>query len=539
MASTGSSNKRPTGNRMKEDKGTVVRQQNIIAARAVADAVRTSLGPRGMDKMIQSGKGDVIISNDGATILKKMELNHPCAKMLVELSKSQDVEAGDGTTSVVVIAGALLKAAQDLLDTGLHPQVITDAFLSAAAKGDEILKSMSIPVNLTDHSALIKAAKTSLCSKIVAQSADTFSEIAVGAVLKAIGKENLQTATNVDLNDIKVCKKLGGTLDDSELVEGLVMTQKVSRGAGGPGRIANAKIGLIQFCLSPPKTDMEQNVVIKDYSQMDRLLREERLILARMVKQISKTGCNVLLIQKSILRDATTELSLDFCAKAKIMVIRDVERDDVEYLSRILGCDPVASLDQFTEDKLGCCDLVNEEQLGGDIGSIVRFTGLKTQSVCVSVLVRGTNLLTLDETERSLHDALCVVRSLVKTRALLPGGGAVEMELAVELAKWARTLPGEEAYCVRAFAEALEVIPYTLAENAGLQAVEVVTALRAAHNSGEKYAGINVRKGQVTNLVEEGKESVLQPLLVSSSIINMATETVRMILKIDDLVMTK
>merc|ERR1719506_906138 len=473
--------------------------------------------------MIQSGKGDVIISNDGATILKKMELNHPCAKMLVELSKSQDVEAGDGTTSVVVIAGALLKAAQDLLDTGLHPQVITDAFLAAAAKSDEILKAMSIPVNLTDHSSLIKAAKTSLCSKIVAQSADTFSEIAVGAVLKAIGKENLTTATNVDLNDIKVCKKLGGTLDDSELVEGLVMTQKVSRGAGGPGRIANAKIGLIQFCLSPPKTDMEQNVVIKDYSQMDRLLREERLILARMVKQIAKTGCNVLLIQKSILRDATTELSLDFCAKAKIMVIRDVERDDVEYLSRILGC----------------CDLVNEEQLGGDIGSIVRFTGLKTQSVCVSVLVRGTNLLTLDETERSLHDALCVVRSLVKTRALLPDGGAVEMELAVELAKWARTLPGEEAYCVRAFAEALEVIPYTLAENAGLQAVEVVTALRAAHNSGEKFAGINVRKGQVTNLVEEGKESVLQPLLVSSSIINMATETVRMILKIDDLVMTK
>jgi T-complex protein 1 subunit delta len=524
---------------MKDDKGVVVRQANIIAARAVADAVRTSLGPRGMDKMIQSGKGDVVISNDGATILKKMELAHPCAKMLVELSKSQDVEAGDGTTSVVVVAGALLKASQDLLDAGLHPQVITDAFLKAAAQGDVILKGMSMPVDLTDKSSLIKAAKTSLCSKIVAQSADTFAEIAVGAVLRAIGPENLQTATNVDLTDIKVCKKLGGTLDDSELVEGLVMTQKVSRGAGGPGRVQNAKIGLIQFCLSPPKTDMEQNIVIKDYSQMDRLLREERLIIAKMVKQIQKTGCNVLLIQKSILRDATTELSLDFCGKAKIMVIRDVERDDIEYLSRILGCDPVASLDQFTEDKLGAVDLVAEEQLGGEIGSIVRFTGLKTQSVCVSVLVRGTNILTLDETERSLHDALCVVRSLVKTRALLPGGGAVEMELAVELSKWARTLPGEEAYCVRAFAEALEVIPYTLAENAGLQAVEVVTALRAAHNSGEKYAGINVRKGQVTNLVEEGKESVLQPLLVSSSIINMATETVRMILKIDDLVMTK
>jgi T-complex protein 1 subunit delta len=345
----------------------------------------------------------------------------------------------------------------------------------------------------------------------VAQSADVFAEIAVTAVLKAVGEENIKTATNVDLNDIQVKKKLGGTLDESELVEGLVMTQKVSRGAGGPGRIQNAKIGLIQFCLSPPKTDMESNVVIKDYSQMDRLLREERLILAKMVKQIAKTGCNVLLIQKSILRDATTELSLDFCAKAKIMVIRDVERDEVEYISRILGVEPAAALDQFTEDKLGHCDVVSEEQLGGDIGSIVRFTGLKTVSDCVSVLVRGTNLLTLDETERSLHDALCVVRSL----------------------------PGEEAYCVKAFAEALEVIPYTLAENAGLQPVEVVTNLRAAHDAGEKFAGINVRRGNISNLVEEGQESVLQPLLVSSSIVNMATETVRMILKIDDMVMTK
>jgi T-complex protein 1 subunit delta len=527
------------GSRMREDKGRSVRDQNITAARAVADAVRTSLGPRGMDKMIQTGKGDVVISNDGATILSKMDLNHPCAKMLAELSKSQDVEAGDGTTSVVVVAGSLLQASANLLNTGLHPQVITESFLKCAKKSDEILKSMALPVDLADKSSLIKAAKTSLCSKVVAQSADTFAEIAVSAVLKAVGEENIKTATNVDLNDIQVKKKLGGTLDESELVEGLVMTNKVSRGAGGPGRINNAKIGLIQFCLSPPKTDMESNVVIKDYSQMDRLLREERLILAKMVKQIAKTGCNVLLIQKSILRDATTELSLDFCAKAKIIVIRDVERDDVEYISRILGVEPAAALDQFTEDKLGFCDMVQEEQLGGDIGSIVRFNGLKTQSNCVSVLVRGTNLLTLDETERSLHDALCVVRSLVKTRAMLPGGGAPEMELAVELVKWARSLPGEEAYCVRAFAEALEVIPYTLAENAGLQPVEVVTNLRAAHAAGEKFAGINVRRGNISNLVEEGQESVLQPLLVSSSIVNMATETVRMILKIDDMVMTK
>jgi len=522
------------GGLMREDKGRACRDQNIIAARAVADAVRTSLGPRGMDKMIQSGKGEVIISNDGATILQKMDLQHPCAKMLCELSKSQDVEAGDGTTSVVVVAGALLQAAQNLLSAGIHPQVATEAFLKAATKGQEIIDGMAIPVDLSDRSSLVKAARTSLCSKIVAQSADIFADIAVNAVMKVVGGD--MDATNVDLTQIRVSKKLGGTIEDSEMIDGLVLTQKVSRAAGGPGRVNNAKIGLIQFCLSPPKTDMESNVVIKDYAQMDRILREERLLLAKMIKQIAKTGCNVLLIQKSILRDATTDLSLDFAAKAKIMVIRDVERDEVEYISRILGVEPVASLDAFTEDKLAKCDLVNEESLGGDIGSIIRFTGLKTTSDMVSVLVRGTNILTLDETERSLHDALCVVRSLVKTRGLLPGGGAVEMELAVRLSEWARTLGGEEAHCVRHFAEALEVIPYTLAENAGLPAVEIVTNLRAAHANGEKFAGINVRKGAIGNIVDE---SVLQPVLVSSSILNMATETVRMILKIDDLVMTK
>jgi len=521
---------------MREDKGRSCRDMNITAARAVADAVRTSLGPRGMDKMIQSGKGDVVITNDGATILKKMKLQHPCAKMVADLSAAQDVEAGDGTTSVVVITGALLGAAQRLLNKGLHPQRVTEAFLKAASMSDAVLKEMSVPVDLTQRGEILKAAKTSLSSKVVSQNSDILGPIAVDAVLKAVGDLN-ESVTNVDLNDIRVSKKLGGTIEDCELVDGLVLTQNASRNAGGPTRVSNAKVGLIQFCLSPPKTDMESNVVIKDYAAMDRLLREERLHLAKMVKQIAKTGCNVLLIQKSILRDATTDLSLDFCAKAKIMVVRDIERDEVDFIARVLGLEPASTLDTFTEAKLGHCDLVHEENLGGDIGSVIRFNGLKAQAQnCVSVLVRATNLLTLDETERSLHDALCVVRSLVKTRALLPGGGAVEMELAVKLSQLARGLPGEEAHCVRAFAEALEIVPYTLAENAGLPPVEIVTALRAAHANGDCNAGINVRKGQVGNMLDE---NVLMPLLISQSYINMATETVRMILKIDDLVMVK
>jgi len=356
-------------------------------------------------------------------------------------------------------------------------------------------------------------------------------------VLKCIGDP--KTATEVDLKDIRIVPKLGGTIDDTEMVDGLVLTQNVSRAAGGPTRVENAKIGLIQFCLSAPKTDMESNIQVRDYQQMDRLLREERTIIAKMVKQIKATGCNVLLIQKSILRDATTDLSLDYLAKAKILVIRDIEREEVDFISRTVGIEPVASLDAFTPDKFGECKTVYEDSLGDGSSRVVRMLGLKTQGACISVLVRGSNQLLLDETERSLHDALCVVRSLVKTKALLPGGGAPEMEVSQKLAQYAATLGGVSAICIRAYAEALEVIPYTLAENAGLKPVEIVTVLRASHAKdapGSCYNGINVKKGSITNMVEE---EVVQPLLVTLSLLKMATETVRMILKIDDVVMTR
>lgn len=517
-----------------DEKGKDVRTSNILAARAVADTVRTSLGPKGMDKMIQDPKGEVVITNDGATILKQMKLAHPTAKMMVELSKAQDVEAGDGTTSVVVIAGALLQAAEKLLSKGIHPQTITEAFLQAADKAEEILEAVAVPVDLNNREQLLQSATTSLNSKVVAQQSSMLAPIAVDAVLKVIDPK---TATNVQLEDVRTVKKLGASVDETELVDGLVLTQKVARAAGGPSRIQNAKVGLIQFCLSAPKTDMESNIQVRDYTQMDRLLREERTILAKMVKQIAKTGCNVLLVQKSILRDATTDLSLDFCAKAKILVVRDIERDDVEFISKIIGVEPVATIDAFTPDKLGAAGLVYEENLGSDLGTIVRMTGLTmSRGGCVSVLVRGSNQLLLDETERSIHDALCVVRSLVKKKALIPGGGAPEMEVSQKLLAWSRTLGGINAVCIEYFAEALELVPYTLAENAGMTPVEIVTQLRAAHAAGDKFAGINVKKGKITNIFDE---KVVQPLLVSTSSIKMATETVRMILKIDDVVMTR
>eukprot|EP00923_Selenidium_pygospionis_P021821 GHVN01037579.1.p1 GENE.GHVN01037579.1~~GHVN01037579.1.p1 ORF type:complete len:541 (+),score=96.96 GHVN01037579.1:94-1716(+) len=530
----GGANASKAGDKMtRNERQNDIRSKNIIAAKAVADMIRTSLGPRGMDKMIQDSKGGVVITNDGATILNQLGVKAPTAKMLVELSKAQDVEAGDGTTSVVVIAGAFLVAAQQLLDKGIHAQFISQCLIDTSKKAAQVLEELSFPVNLDDREHLIQSASTALNSKVVSSNAPLLAPMAVDAVMKIYNEQ--QKGAPLDLRDVKVVKKLGGTVEDTEMVDGLVFAdQKVSKVAGGPSRIEDAKIGLIQFCLSPPKTDMENQISVKDYQAMDRLLREERMIIAKQVKAIRDAGCNVLLVQKSILRDAVTDLSLDYLAKAKILVIRDIEREDVEFISRTLKCQPVASLDHFTPDKLGTASLVTEEDIGAE-NRIVRICGVPSVGT-VSVLCRASNELILEETERSLHDALCVVRCLVKRPALLPGGAAAEMELVYRLTQWARTLEGVEQLCVKAFAEALEVIPYTLAENAGMRAIEVVTELRNRHANGEKNSGINVRNGGVSDMKNE---KVIQPLMVSLSAVTLAAETVMMILKIDDIVQCK
>ncbi|KAM1938284.1 hypothetical protein FF1_015903 [Malus domestica] len=511
-------------NKRKED----IRQANSTAARAVADAVRTSLGPKGMDKMISTANGEVIITNDGATILNKMEVLQPAAKMLVELSKSQDAAAGDGTTTVVVIAGALLKQCQVLLSHGIHPTVISDSLHKASTKAVDILTAMAVPVELTDRDSLVKSASTSLNSKVVSQYSTLLAPMAVDAVLSVVDPAKPEI---VDLRDIRIVKKLGGTVDDTEMVKGLVFDKKASHAAGGPTRMENAKIAVIQFQISPPKTDIEQSIVVSDYTQMDRILKEERNYILGMIKKIKATGCNVLLIQKSILRDAVTDLSLHYLAKAKILVIKDVERDEIEFITKTLNCLPIANIEHFRAEKLGYADMVEEVSLGD--GKIVKITGIQNMGRTTTVLVRGSNQLVLDEAERSLHDALCVVRCLVSKRFLIAGGGAPEIELSRQLGAWAKVLQGMEGYCVKSFAEALEVVPYTLAENAGLNPISIVTELRNRHAQGEINTGINVRKGQITNILEE---NVVQPLLVSTSAITLATECVRMILKIDDIV---
>ncbi|KAF8485620.1 chaperonin Cpn60/TCP-1 family [Gautieria morchelliformis] len=508
-----------------------VRLSNMTAAKAISDAVRTSLGPKGMDKMIQTSKGEVIITNDGATILRSIQALHPAAKMLVDLSMAQDIEAGDGTTTVVVLAGSLLGAAEKMLAKGMHPSIIAEAFIKASAKAVEYLTEISMPVDLKDQASLLRAASTSLNSKIVSQYSSTLAPIAVAAVTRLA----TASSSNVDLRDVRVVKKVGGTIEDTELVEGgVVLNQNVVVAGGGPTRVEKAKIGLIQFQLSAPKPDMDNTVIVNDYRQMDKVIKEERQYILNMCKKIKKAGCNVLLIQKSILRDAVNELSLNFLSRLKILVVKDVERDEIDFLSKSLGCKPVADIEAFTEDKLGTADLVDEVSKAG--ARVVKITGVKNMGRTVSILAMGGNSLVLEECERSLHDALCVVRCLVKKRALIGGGGAPEIHVSRLLAQYAQSLKGMEQYCFQAYADALEVIPTTLAENAGLNPIAIVTELRNRHALGERNAGINVRTGLISNILDE---NVVQPLLVSTSAVELATETVGLLLKIDDYVQAR
>lgn len=545
-------NPSPTGMLASKEKPQAVRLSNIVAAKSVADVVKSSLGPRGMDKMIKTARGETIITNDGATILKHMNVLHPASQMLVSLAEAQDVAAGDGTTSVVILAGALLGAAEKLLARGIHPSRISDAFLQAANAAVSALRETAIPVRLEgassinnkDNDALLlrSAATTSLNSKIVAQYGNLIASIAVEAVMRVADP----ASRRADLADIRVIKKVGGTIEDCQLVEGLLLKQGITHPSSATTlvRMEKARIGLIQFQLSPPKTDMEGSIVINDYQQMDRVLAEERAYLLNLCKRIKKANCNVLLVQKSILRDAISELALQYLAKLKIMVITDIEREEIELIAKTLNCRPIADIESFNETKLAYAELVEEIHLesgstttntGGN-NKYVHISGIKGSGRTASIICRGANDMVVEEVERSLHDALCVVRCLVREPALVVGGGAAEVEMAIRLNQLASTqVNGTTALAMNAFAEALLTIPNILAENAGMSPpLAVVTELRNWHAARRQaHYGINVRKGGVGDMREE---QIWQPLMVTSSAVTLATETVAMILKIDDVV---
>ena len=495
---------------------------NIMAARVIAEAIRTSLGPRGMDKMLVDSLGDVVITNDGATILKEIDVQHPAAKMMVEVAKAQDDEVGDGTTTAVVIAGELLKKAEELLDQNIHPTIIVEGYRKATEQSIKILDEISQKTSIDDEEMLKKAAMTAMHSKVVAGSRDYLSDLVVKAV-KSVA-EKVDGQWKVDIDDVKVEKKQGGSLEDTQLINGIVLDKEVVH-PGMPKRVTNAKIALIDAPLEIEKTEFDAKIHINSPEQMKAFLDEEQRMLREMVEKIKEVGANVVLCQKGI-----DDVAQHFLAKAGILAVRRVKKSDMEKLAKATGGKIVTSIDDLTPEHLGEAEVVEERKVADD--KMVFVEGCKNPKA-VSILIRGGTEHIVDEAERALHDALCVVRNIIHEPKVVPGGGAPEIEIARKLREYAETLSGREQLAVKAFADAIEVVPRTLAENAGLDPIDILVELRARHEKGEWWTGINLVSGKVDDM---RKLDVWEPASVKKQAIKSASEAAQMILRIDDVI---
>ncbi len=503
-------------------RGREAQHGNITAAKVVSESVKSSLGPKGMDKMLVDSFGDVTITSDGRTILDEMDIQHPAAKMLVEVAKTQDNEAGDGTTSAVIIAGELLNRAEELIDKNVHSTIIIDGYKKAAEKALETLEKIAIPVNLKSPDYLRKAAVTSMASKIVAEYKDYLAEIVVKAML-AVAEEQ-DGAYKVDIDNVKVEKKTGESLRETSLINGIVLDKEIVH-SGMPKRVENAKIALIDASLEIEKTELESKISIENPEQIEAFLKEEEVMLKDMVEKILASGANVVICQKGI-----DDMVQHFLARKAVIAIRRAKKSDMEKLAKATCGNIVNSLADIAPEDLGQAALVEERRIGDDKMTFVE--GCKHPKA-VSILIRGGNQRIIAEAERSIHDALCVVRDLIQEPKIVAGGGAPEVEVASVLKKYAGTLPGREQLAVRIFAEALETIAVTLAENAGLDPIDILSQLRARHEKGEKWAGIEVLEGKVQDM---SKINVYEPLAVKKQIIKSASEAASMILKIDDVI---
>ncbi|MEM1601720.1 MAG: thermosome subunit beta [Candidatus Bathyarchaeia archaeon] len=504
-------------------RGREAQRNNIMAARVIAEAVRTTLGPRGMDKMLVDSLGDITITNDGAAILKEIEVEHPAAKMMVEVAKAQDDMVGDGTTTVVVLAGELLKKAEELLEQNIHPTVIVSGYRKAAQKAVEVLDRISMNVNVDDREALKKVALTSMGSKAVGTARDHFAEIAIDAVKQIAEKRGDKWVADVD--NIQIIKKEGESLRDTELVRGIILDKEVVH-AGMPKRVEKARIALLNCPLEIEKTEFSAEIRIRDPLQMKAFLDKETQMLKEMVEKIKKAGANVVICQKGI-----DDMAQHFLAKEGILAVRRAKESDMEKLARATGGRIVTNLDDLKPEDLGYAELVEERKIGED--KMVFVEGCKDPR-SVSILIRAGLERMVDEAERAMHDALSVIADVIEKNKVVPGGGAAEAEVAKELRKYAAQIGGREQLAIEAFAEALEIIPKTLAENAGLEPIDVMVELRAAHEKPDGYAyGVDVFSGKVVNMFEKG---VIEPLVVKEQAIKSATEAASMILRIDDVI---
>jgi len=507
-------------------KGKGAQYNNIAAAKAVADAVRSTLGPKGMDKMLVDSMGDVVITNDGATILKEIDIEHPAAKMVVEVAKTQDNECGDGTTSAVVLAGELLKKAESLIDQNVHPTVIANGYRLAAVEAVRVLKNLGIKVGANDVKTLNNIAITAMTGKSVGAQKNLLADISVRAVRSVMEKRG--KGMYVDIDNIKVEKKHGGSVADTELIEGIILDKERVH-PRMPSSVKNAKIALIDSALEIKKTEVDAKIQITDPGQLQAFLNEEEKTLKKKVDLIKKSGASVVFCQKGI-----DDLVQHYLAKENIFTIRRVKKSDMEKLAKATGAKVVTNLEDLKASDLGKAGMVEERKVSDSDMTFV--TGCK-DAKAVSILIRGGTEHVVDEAERALHDALKVTAVAVEDGIAIPGGGSAEIELSMSLTKYGSRIGGREQLAIEAYAKATEIIPWTLAENAGLDAINVLIKLRSEHEGKKKKnAGIDVLTGSVKDMV---RENIIEPMRVKTQAIEAATEVANMILRIDDVIASK
>ena len=504
-------------------RGKEAQRNNIMAARVVAEVLKTTLGPRGMDKMLIDSLGDITITNDGAAILDEIEVEHPAAKMMVEIAKTQDDMVGDGTTTAVVLTGELLKKAEELLDQNIHPTVLVSGYRKASQKAMELLAQRGIPVEIDDKKTLKKVALTSMASKAVGTAREHFAEIAMDAVLQIV--EDRGDKKVADIDNIQVIKKTGKSLFESELVKGIIIDKEVVH-SGMPKRVEKAKIALIDCALEVEKTEMSAEIRIRDPEQMKSFLDQETRMLKEMVDKIKASSANVVFCQKGI-----DDMAQHFLAKEGILAARRVKQSDMEKLARATGGKISTNLNDLKKQDLGLADVVEERKVGED--KMVFVEGCKNPR-SVAILIHAGLERMVDEAERAMNDALSVVSDVIENNKVVPGGGAIEAEMAKALRGYATQVGGREQLAIEAFADSVEVIPKTLAENAGLDPIDIMVNLRSSHEKTDGHLmGVDVFTGKTTDMYEKG---VIEPLSVKEQAVKSATEAACMILRIDDVI---
>ncbi len=508
------------------NRGKEAQRNNIMAARVIGEVLKTTLGPRGMDKMLIDSLGDITITNDGAAILKEIDVEHPAAKMMVEISKTQDDMVGDGTTTAVVLASELLKKAEELLDQNIHPTILVSGYRKASQKAIETINKNAVTVNIDDRKTLLKVALTSISGKAVGGASDHLAEIAIDAV-KQIAEER-GGKMMADIDNIQLVKKTGKSLLETQLIQGIIVDKEIVH-PGMPKKKENAKIALLDSALEIEKTEMSAEIRIRDPSQMKAFLDQETSMLKEMSDKIKKSGADIVFCQKGV-----DDMVQHFLAKEGIMAARRVKESDMEKLARATGARIVSDLDDLKAKDLGLAGMVEERKIGEDK---MLFVEKCKDPHSVAILIRAGLERMVDEAERAMTDALSVVSDVIENNKIVGGGGAVEIEIAKDLRNYATKVGGREQLAIEAFADAVEVIPKTLAENGGLEAIDVLVDLRSAHEKkGGENMGLNVFTGKVRDSIESG---VVEPVVVKEQAIKSAAESASMILRIDDVITSK